>query len=338
VASASPPGVVPAPVTAADVTVAVCTRDRPGPLRRALASVAAQSARPAAVLVVDNAASTDATRELVRREFPSFRHVSEPRPGLDFARNRALAEAPTEIVAFLDDDVVVDPDWVAATAAVFAEDARVAICTGRVEALGLETEGQRLFEANGGFARGERRIRLSRGAPGWPLIARSIGVGSGCSLAVRRRSIIELGAFDEALDLGPPLPGGGDLDILWRSLAAGHDVVYAPEVRARHEHRRDVAAAVQQILDHNRALVAFLAKTTLESRGRARAEVALFLAWRLAKPWLRVVRSLAGRDPLPPAAAVRLALACWRGLSAYGATRRLAAAIAARPEGSGSDR
>jgi GT2 family glycosyltransferase len=215
------------------------------------------------------------------------------------------------------------------TVAVFAESGRVAICTGRVEALCLETEGQRLFEANGGFARGEKRIRLPpQRSLGVPLIARSIGVGSGASLAVRREAIRSLGGFDEALDLGPALPGGGDLDILWRVLAAGHEVVYAPEVRARHEHRRDAGAAVQQILDHNRSLVAFLAKTLAGSRGRERAGVALFLAWRLAKPWLRLARSLVGRDALPVRAAFRLCLACWQGLGTYAETQRIAAAIA----------
>jgi hypothetical protein len=144
---------------------------------------------------------------------------------------------------------------------------------------------------------------------------------------VRRAAIRSLGGFDEALDMGPALPGGGDLDILWRTLAAGHEVVYAPEVRARHEHRRERDAAVQQILDHNRSLVAFLAKTLAESRGRERAGIFLFLLWRLAKPWLRLARSIVGRDPLPAGAAFRLALACWRGLGTYVETRRIAAAI-----------
>ena len=230
------------------VCAAICTRDRTDRLRRALRSLMGQTREPAEILVVDNAPGGPATRSLVRDEFPGVRYVMEPVPGLDFARNRALRETSREIVAFMDDDVVAGPGWAGAILDVFRESERIAICTGKVEALSLETEGQRLFEANGGFARGEERIRLPadrkrrlHGVP-VPLIAWSIGVGSGCSLAVRRRTILDLGGFDEALDLGHPLPGGGDLDILWRVLDAGYEIVYDPAVQARHEHRREVEA------------------------------------------------------------------------------------------------
>jgi hypothetical protein len=84
--------------------------------------------------------------------------------------------------------------------------------TGRVEALTLETEAQRLFEANGGFGRGLERVRLPEDARRplhgrrAPLIAWAVSVGSGCSLAVRRELALGLGGFDEALDLGEVLP------------------------------------------------------------------------------------------------------------------------------------
>ena len=64
------------------------------------------------VLVIDNAPSDDATAELVKT-FPGVRYVPEPRPGLDFARNRAWIEATGELIAYLDDDVIVDSGWLA---------------------------------------------------------------------------------------------------------------------------------------------------------------------------------------------------------------------------------
>jgi GT2 family glycosyltransferase len=289
-----------------------------------------QMREPVEILVVDNTPGGPATRNLVRDEFPGVRYVMEPVPGLDFARNRALRETSREIVAFMDDDVVAGPGWAGAIRDVFRESDRIAICTGKVEALSLETEGQRLFEANGGFARGEERIRLPadrkrrlHGMP-VPLIAWSIGVGSGCSLAVRRRTILDLGGFDEALDLGHPLPGGGDLDILWRVLDAGYEIVYEPAVQARHEHRREVDASVNQILDHHRSLIAMLSKAAVSPCRTGRTGVLAFLAWRLMKPGVRLLSRLAGRDPLPAWALARMWGNCWRGLGSYAAARRLA--------------
>lgn len=312
------------------VCVSICTRDRTDQLRRALRSLMEQTREPAEILVVDNAPGGPATRNLVRDEFPRVRYVMEPIPGLDFARNRALRETAKEIVAFMDDDVVAGPGWAGAIRDVFHESERIAICTGKVEALSLETEGQRLFEANGGFTRGEKRIRLPadhkrrvHGMP-VPLIAWSIGVGSGCSLAVRRRTILDLGGFDEALDLGHPLPGGGDLDILWRILDAGYEIVYDPAVQARHEHRREVEDSVNQILDHHRSLIAMLAKAAVSPNRTGRIGVLAFLAWRLMKPGVRLFARIAGRDPLPAWALARMWGNCWRGLGSYAAARRLA--------------
>lgn len=317
------------------VSVAVCTHARTAMLVRALDSLAAQRPAVPEILVVDNAPPDDATRDLVTARYPAVRYLREPVQGLDFARNRALASAGGDVVAFLDDDAVADAGWAAALGAVFAADSTVAVCTGRVEALGEATEGERVFEANGGFARGLGRIRLPadagrplHGRPA-PLIAWAVSVGSGCSYAVRRVTALALGGFDEALDLGPALPGGGDHDLLWRALQAGHSVVYEPAALAWHEHRPGTAGAHAQIVGHQRALLAFLSKHLVGADGGAlgsRGLLAGFLAWRLLKPGLRLVRRAAGRDPLPAPVLARMWWNCWAGLVAYPRARRLARA------------
>jgi GT2 family glycosyltransferase len=319
----------PTSAPAPSVSVAVCTRNRTAALRRALLSLIPQTTAPAEILVIDNDPANEATLQLVRNEFPSVRYIRESVAGLDFARNRALAEATTDVVAFLDDDAVAEPDWVEATRRVFSAWPALGACTGRVSALGTGTAGELLFEANGGFARGPRPIHLGPGAAAgprrrMPLIAWSISIGSGCSMAVRRSLVLDLGGFDEALDLGEALPGGGDLDILWRMMEAGHEVRYDPTVRARHEHRADAQSAVWQICGHNRALVAWLTKCAARAHGRKRLEVLAFLLWRLAKPGVRLARRAIGRDPLPAPALLRLWSQTWRGLFAYAPARRLA--------------
>ena len=316
-------------MTPVRLSAVVCTRDRPALLQRALDSLLCQSPPPAEILVVDNAASTDTVRELVSSRYPSVRYVREPVPGLDFARNRALSAARSEVLAFLDDDAIADSGWAEGLRRTFEDDPRVAVCTGRVEPLGLDTPGERLFEANGGFSRGAERIVLpdDAGRPlhgrAAPLIAWAISVGSGCSYAVRRDVALDLGGFDEALDLGMPLPGGGDHDLLWRALRAGHAVVYEPGALAWHEHRTEAAAACEQIVGHQRAVVAFLAKHLIRDRG-ARPALAGYTGWRLAKPGVRLVRRALGRDPLPAPVLLRMWWNCWAGLVAYPRARRLA--------------
>src|SRR5262245_10510824 len=99
------------------LTVAIPTHNRHQTLGLTLNSLAALTVSPEVAidcLVIDNN-STDATPEVVRdfartAPFP-VRRVFEPRQGSSFARNRAVAEAGGEMVFFIDDDVIVEPDW-----------------------------------------------------------------------------------------------------------------------------------------------------------------------------------------------------------------------------------
>lgn len=317
---------------ALSIAVAVCTRERPEQLARTLDSLAGQTLAPERVIVVDNAPTSPRTAQLVRERHPACRYVVEPVQGLDFARNRALRTCDTTVLAFTDDDVVAAPDWIETTARVMAESPRIAACMGRVRTLTPATPGSLMFEANGGFDRGDRRIHLPPGAgprpPGWPrpLIAWSIGVGCGASMALRRDAALAVGGFDEALDMGAALPGGGEVDLLWRLLDAGYQVVYEPGVLAWHEHRATREDAERQILGHSRATIAMLTKELSRARGAGRLPIATFLLWRLVKPVVRILKRLAGRDPLPLRTLVRLAAAAWQGLAAYPAAKAQAAA------------
>src|SRR4029077_1964328 len=101
---------------------------------------------------------------LVSTRGSRVRYVREPRPGLDWARSRAIAEARGDIIHYTGDAAVVDRGWARALAAVFVEAPEVMAVTGLVVPYELETEAQWLFEEYGGFGRGfERRwCRVSR--------------------------------------------------------------------------------------------------------------------------------------------------------------------------------
>ena len=171
------------------VTVAVCTRDRTADLARCLDALRHLEYPSLDLLVVDNAPSSDATEQLVKTSYPGVRYVREERPGLDWARNRAIEEAEGEILAYTDDDVVVDPGWVRALAALFAENPDVMAVTGLVVPYELETESQILFEMYGGFGRGFDRkwYRVGRKGERPRFIYQGAGqFGTGANMAYRK--------------------------------------------------------------------------------------------------------------------------------------------------------
>ena len=90
----------------------------PGPLERCLRSILRSEYDDFEVIVVENRPrSADTARMLVERfaRESRLRYVEEPRPSASLARNAGLASAEGEIVAFTDDDVVVDPLWLRAS-------------------------------------------------------------------------------------------------------------------------------------------------------------------------------------------------------------------------------
>jgi glycosyltransferase involved in cell wall biosynthesis len=86
------------------------------------------------LIVVDNN-STDGTREIVERfarQDGRVRYLFEPQQGLSYARNAGIREALAPVIAFLDDDVRAEPDWVAAIVRAFREHPEADVVGGRV--------------------------------------------------------------------------------------------------------------------------------------------------------------------------------------------------------------
>ena len=238
------------------VTVAVCTRNRTDDLALCLDAIMAMRTPAAEVLVVDNAPSDDSTERLVRDTYPDVRYVREPRPGLDWARNRAIAEAQSEIIAFTDDDVIVDRDWVGAMAELFADAPHVHVVTGLVVPYELESEAQQDFESYGGFGRGLARA--------WHVAGAHHGAGrfgTGANMAFRRALFDRIGGFDPALDVGTAADGGGDLEMYFRVLQEGYMLVFEPRAVVRHRHRRDPERLRKQMRDWGKGLFVYMRRS-----------------------------------------------------------------------------
>ena len=313
------------------VTVAVCTRGRPAGLARCLASLAALDYPALDLLVVDNAPTNDAAERVVGERAPRARYVREPRPGLNWARNRAIAETRGEIIAYTDDDVVVDPGWVGALAAVFAAHADVAAVTGMVAPYVLDTEAQVLFEMNGGFTRGLER-RFCRADPARGRVAAQFGntgqLGTGANMAFRRRVFDAIGGFDPALDAGTPTRGGGDLDMFFRVLKHGYALVYEPAALVRHEHRTDHGDLRRQLVANSVGFVSYLVRS---ARAYPEERVALLRLWlRLLRRWhlRRIVVSFV-RPGVPRDLALAELWGALVGFPCYARARRSAERIAA---------
>jgi glycosyltransferase involved in cell wall biosynthesis len=245
------------PDAAADLSVVVCTRDRPEALARCLDSLQTQAHPPLEVVVVDNASEGDGTRRAAEAR-PGVRYVREPRPGLDVARNTGVRHSRGALVAFTDDDVLVHPDWTARLAAAFV-DPEVSAACGLVLPAELETEAQVLFETEWSLGQSCTPRRFGprffastrwRGAPVWE-------IGAGANMAFRRAVFDAVGGFDERLDVGAA-GCSGDSEFWYRILAADGVIRYLPSAVVHHYHRGDLEGLRRQIRQYVRGHAAAL--------------------------------------------------------------------------------
>ena len=282
------------------MSVVVATRHRPQQVVRCVSALLASRYSDFEVIVVDNDPSDSRTEAALRPVLDSdrrLRYLGEPGRGASRARNTGIAAARGDVVAFTDDDVIVDQDWLPAMARTFAADPKVAGVTGLTLPYRLDTTAQRDFERLAGFSGGYRPLRFhldmqprpTRLFPFTPGIA-----GSSNNLAIRTEVLRRVGGFDVRLGPGTKVGGAEDLDLLTRVFLAGGEVCYEPSVLVRHEHRVEEGAVARQIFTYGSGATAILMKWALTSPVLRRQLAAH--AWSIARDLTRaeVVRDKAG--------------------------------------------
>jgi O-antigen biosynthesis protein len=257
---------VPAAATESMLSVVVATCANAQSVVCCVEAIRSSVAGPFEIIVVENRPARSTVERALEERFPSderIRYVEEHHSGLARARNTGLNAARGDLVAFTDDDVLVDPAWVPAVRAVFATAPDIGCVTGLILPLELETPAQLLVERFASFGKGfvPRIYSLDRPPPDQPLFPYTAGYfGSGANMAFRTDVIRGIGGFDSVLGTGTPARGGEDLDICIRVLRAGSRLAYEPRAIVWHRHPDTEARLRHRVFDYGAGLGAMLSK------------------------------------------------------------------------------
>ena len=201
------------------VSVIVCTRDRGDMLLPTVESILADAPADGTVelVVVDQSSSDSVRRALVAVRDDRLRYHAESSRGLSAARNAGIGATQSELIAFTDDDCVVEPGWISAIVSTFATHSEAGIVFGHVACAEHDSSQGFLpgFEAQEGPLT-PRRLRAGTG--GW---------GMGANMALRRSAWAKIGKFDEALGAGATLRSAEDVDYVLRAVACGVGVYHS---------------------------------------------------------------------------------------------------------------
>jgi GT2 family glycosyltransferase len=218
------------------ISIVIATHNRAALLRECLCHLADQPFDPGdEVVVVDNGSTDDTPRviEAVRQRFPvRLRHLTESRPGKSNAVAAALVVADGDVLAFTDDDVMVDPLWIAAIRRIMRDSSAALVGGPVLPRWEAAPPGWLQFDTTE-FGRLAAPLGLLNYGPD----AIELGPRTvlGANMAVRRAPINKVGGFARHLGkLRGTLLSGEDHELCQRVQAAGYKAMYFPELRVMH--------------------------------------------------------------------------------------------------------
>jgi GT2 family glycosyltransferase len=210
------------------VSLVVCTRDRADALAEMLGSIALGHPGPEDELVVVDNGSTDGTAGVIE-EFATDSplrvvRVFEAEAGLARARNRGLAAASRDILAFTDDDCRLAPGYFEAVADALRDGGGLDYCGGRLLRASPE-------DASYGLLHDTQPSSIP------PMAFHKAGRIPGACMAVRREVVDAVGGFDTSFGAGTRWRCE-DVDFLQRASLAGFEGAFCPTVAVYHAHGR----------------------------------------------------------------------------------------------------
>ncbi len=243
------------------VSVIICTRDRGDALLPTVYSILGDAPMDSTVelLVVDQSEGDSVRRALAAIHDDRLQYQYEPSRGLSAARNAGLRASAGQLVAFTDDDCVVEPGWLAALLAAFAAHPTVGVVFGHVACAEHDPTLGYLpgFKAREGLL---TRRRMLAGAGHW---------GMGANMALRRSAIARIGPFDERLGAGAVMKSAEDVDYALRAHLSGFGVYHAAGARVVHHGFRSWAQASALMKGASSGIGAMYAKHVRAGHGFA---------------------------------------------------------------------
>jgi glucosyl-dolichyl phosphate glucuronosyltransferase len=213
------------------VSVVICayTTERWVRLRAAVDSVLQQSPAPEELLVVID--HNPELEEMAREEFePDGVRVLANRgiPGLSGARNTGTARASGEVLVFLDDDAVAQPDWLAGHTRHYDDPDVIGV--GGLVTASWECGAPSWFPPEFGWVVGCSYV-------GQPTQEAEIRNPIGANMSFRRSVLVDVGGFSDSLGRVGATPSGcEETELSIRAAAArpGRKIVYEPEAVVLH--------------------------------------------------------------------------------------------------------
>lgn len=229
-----------------NISVIIATYDRPNDLADCVQSLENQFDPPSEIIVIDDGQYDQTEKKLHAEDTENIVHLEGPRDGLANARNMGIERANSEIIAFVDDDVILPPNWTRELKRGYEEFPEAAgigghvlnYHPGEINKAHIDSFGYRLLQ---GFRQSFLQHKVGKVSPVGILWAphtlitdrpRRVDVLQGCNMSFRSE-VAKAHAFDDWYGTSGSA-AAEEIDYGARVSADGQTIIHHPRVVAIH--------------------------------------------------------------------------------------------------------
>lgn len=215
------------------ISFIICTYNREKYIYECLSRLASNTVKEGWEIILVNNNSTDNTAAECERfvedyQPANYHYFLETQQGLSFARNRGIQEAKGEWLVFLDDDAMVEPDYIASLQKHLSAHPEAGAFGGQIIPL-FEDKTPSWYS----YWTMIYVSAMDRGKAVHPFPANKYPIGA--NMGVKREVIDRVGMFNTALGrTGNNLLSGEEKDLFNRIHAAGYSILYFPDIQVHH--------------------------------------------------------------------------------------------------------
>ena len=215
------------------ISFIICTYNREKYIYECLSRLASNTVKEGWEIILVNNNSTDNTAAECERfvedyQPANYHYCLETQQGLSFARNRGIQEAKGEWLVFLDDDAMVEPEYIASLQKHLSDHPEAGAFGGQIIPLFEDGEPEWYSKWTMIYV-----SAMDRGKTVHPFPANKYPIGA--NMGVKREVIDRVGMFNTALGrTGNNLLSGEEKDLFNRIHAAGYPILYFPDIQVHH--------------------------------------------------------------------------------------------------------
>jgi len=225
------------------ISVIVATLNRPSNIASCLKSLLNNSKTDYEIIIIDQS-KNDSTYSLVKRlNNRNIHYLKQQTIGKSRALNIAINNSHGHVLAFTDDDCIVDNDWLKEIYSTFHNNQNISVSFGKTLPYNPKKHSQRVCPSC--FNNGNKIYTVTEPEKHW------LGIGFGNNMAFKHSEFIKLGMFKTWLGPGSIGSNAEDAELSLRTLIKGGKIIYNPNMIVYHNKWLDQKEMIRQQLSYN---------------------------------------------------------------------------------------